>query len=150
MVVVRQPPGAHVERVQVGHVADAVDVAAFPYAPAVGCGQRDVQPDLRLRAERTRRQIVPRIGIGDAIREFETAAGLWLPTEERPVDARAVLHHLPALFLLLRDLLQVRGDDAPGCRAVARVGPFRRELDLAPAGAQVTLELLAAPIGAVI
>src|SRR5688572_32812522 len=70
--------------------------------------------------------------------------------EERAVDARAVLHHLPALLALLLDLLQVRGDDAPGLRAVAGIGPLLGEVDLHLARAQRALEVVAAPLGAVV
>src|SRR6185437_12314851 len=40
-----------IQAVQIGHVADAVDVARLPDVLAVGVDQGDVHPELRLRAQ---------------------------------------------------------------------------------------------------
>src|SRR5207244_5590868 len=134
-----------VGRMQIRHLADAVNVAAPPHPLAVRTGERHIEPDLGLRTERARGQVVPLVGVAPAVGEAQRRAGARLRAEERTVDARAVLHHLLALLLLLRDLFQVGGYDAPGLRAVTGVGPLGREVHLDAPGTHVALELVAAP-----
>src|SRR5207253_7102569 len=71
----RSLPGAHVERMQIRHVADAVDIAAFPYPLAVRTGERDIEPDLGLRTEGARGQVVSLVDVAHAVGEAQRRAG---------------------------------------------------------------------------
>ncbi len=65
-----------VQAVQVGDVAVAVDVARLPDILAVRIDERHVHPELRLRTERARRQVVPRIGVLDLVGERQIRTDL--------------------------------------------------------------------------
>ena len=68
--------GGDVEAVQIGHVAIAIDITGLPDVLTVGIDEGDVDPELRLGAERTGWQIVARVRVLDPVREAQVAADL--------------------------------------------------------------------------
>ena len=130
LIVVFDRSGRDVKRVQVGHVAVAVHVSGLPHRLAVGIDQGDIQPDLGLSPQRTRRQIMPLVGIGDLIGEAETLPGAGRAVEVGAVHTHAVLENLAAQFPLLLEQFQVCLDDRAGVFPVKTIGPGFGEFNL--------------------
>src|SRR4029079_9758512 len=95
----------------------------LPDVLAVGIDKGNVHPELRLRAERARRQGVPRIGVLYPVGERQIPADARSAFDVGTVDVAAVLHHLLSELVPLVELLEVLVEYLPGVFTVERICP---------------------------
>src|SRR6056297_2917922 len=65
--IARNFAGRHVLRLQIGQIALGVEITALPQTAAVRSDQDRIQPDLRLRTERSGGEIIPLAEIPHAV-----------------------------------------------------------------------------------